>query len=157
VAKEKTDKTANTHSINQFDWMAGNWRDASISGSFDTWEKAKDGLNGSGSVIINEDTFFVEKMRIYQRGSDIFFEGSVDATQKVFKFKLESYERNEAVFSRKNSDFPNQVVITKHNNNSYSIVYENKDSIKLDSAEQLYFKYRNRLDSQRAARNMARY
>ena len=155
--KEKAEEPQQTYSINQFNWMKGAWKDISIGGSYESWTIGKNGLNGSGYVVINGDTSFVEEMRIYQRGKDIFFEGPVDATQKTRKFKLESYEGNEATFNRKGKNFPNQVIITRHTNSSYSIVYQNKDAIKVDTTEQLYFKYRNRLNSQRAARNMTRY
>lgn len=155
--KEKTDIPQITYSVNQFNWMHGNWRDVSIGGSYENWQISKNGLIGNGYVVISGDTSFVEQMRIYQRGKDIYFEGPVDATQKTRKFKLESYAGNEAIFNRKGKNFPNQVVITRHTNNSYSIVYQNKDAIKVDTTEQLYFKYRNRINSQRAARNMTRY
>ena len=155
--KEELDVKQKTYKVNQFNWMSGDWKDISIGGSYESWKIGKNGLNGSGYVVINGDTSFVEQMRIYQRGKDIFFEGPVDATQKTRKFKLDNYEGNEATFNRKGKNFPNQVVITRHTNNSYSIVYQNKDAIKVDTTEQLYFKYRNRLNSQRAARNMTRY
>ena len=156
-ASTRDDTEKQKYSINQFNWMSGDWRDISIGGSYESWTVGENGLNGSGYVVINGDTSFVEQMRIYQRGKDIFFEGPVDASQKIRKFRLDSYEGNEATFNRKGKNFPNQVVITRHTNNSYSIIYQNKDAITVDTTEQLYFKYRNRLNSQRAARNMTRY
>ena len=155
--KKASDVPQKTYNVNQFNWLMGDWRDVSIGGSYENWQIGKNELNGSGYVIIGADTSFVEQMRIYQRGKDIYFEGPVDASQKIRKFRLESYAGNEAIFNRKGKNFPNQVIITRHTNNSYSIVYQNKDAIKIDSTEQLYFKYRNRLNSQRASRNMTRY
>lgn len=153
---EKAESSQKTHSINEFFLMEGDWKDASIGGSYESWELVNGELVGNGFVVIGKDTSFVEAMKIYQKGNDVFFEGPVDASQKVRKFKLVRFENNTATFERKGKNFPNQVVISFFSKNSYAIVYQTKEDSKISNSQELYFNYRNRMNAQRAARNMRR-
>lgn len=150
--KEKSKTT-----LTQFSWMAGKWKDALKADSYENWFVDKTEIVGEGYVLVDGKKEFAEYMRIYQSGKNVYFESSIDETKKIRKFKLESYEKNQAVFERKSRKFPNKVTITQVSNGAFRITYMNKNDGNITESQAKYFNTRNNISVERASRSMNKY
>jgi hypothetical protein len=153
--KKKQSKSKKT--IAQFNWMAGKWKDALKADSYENWFVDETEIVGEGYVLVDGKKEFTEYMRIYQSGKNIYFASSIDETKKIRKFKLKSYEGNQAVFERKSRKFPNKVTITKVSNGAFRITYMNKNDDNITESQAKYFNTRNNISVERASRNLNKY
>ena len=153
--KKKQSKSKKT--IAQFNWMAGKWKDALKSDSYEEWFLDDKEIVGEGYILVDGKKEFSEYMRVYQSGKSIYFESSVDETKKIRKFKLKSYKGNQATFERKSRKFPNKVTITQVSNGAFRITYMNKNDDNITESQAKYFNTRNNISVERASRNMNRF
>ncbi len=161
-SKSRAKNQVESYSVSQlakFGWMAGNWKGDGddINKSYESWYMDAAGIIGEGYVMENGEKKFQEYMKIYEKGKDLYFESSVDNSKKFKTFKLKSYDGTQAIFERKGKKFPNQVVIQKFSNNSFSIIYKNKKGTSIKENQSKYFQKRNSISSERVARKMKRY
>ncbi len=154
---KKRKKESSKTTLTQFNWMAGKWKDALKSDSYEEWFLDDKEIVGEGYILVDGKKEFSEYMRVYQSGKSIYFESSVDETKKIRKFKLKSYKGNQATFERKSRKFPNKVTITQVSNGAFRITYMNKNDDNISESQAKYFNTRNNISVERASRNMNRY
>ncbi len=158
--KAKRKKSEKAINLAQFNWIKGRWKDALTANSYENWYEIEGAILGEGYVINGKDTTFTEYMKIYQKGKTVYFEGKIDDSQSMKKFKLKSFIGNKAIFERRGKNFPNQVVITKSSTAAFTIIYKNKKDKSIKESQAKYLNQRNYVEPtapRRASRNLNRY
>lgn len=154
TTRPKSDKT-NTKEITKitiadFQWLTGAWSNTTPDGvSYEKWTKTdKNTLKAKGYLIQNGDTTFVESMQIKKIKNKIYYVSNFGTDKSSTKFELTNYHNGVATFENKKSKSPTKVVITKNENNSFTITFQEAITPKLQ--------YRNNIENARATRNMSR-
>ena len=155
--KGKTQEVLSQEVVTKFSWMAGNWKDALKSESFENWYISDNQIIGEGYILIKGKKQFTEYMKIYEKNNQIYLETSVDNSKKFKKFKLVSYDETKATFERSGKKFPTQVIIKRVSPKAYTITYNNKNDKSLNSSQAKYFNQRNSITTRRASRSMNKY
>lgn len=101
--------------INQVSWMLGEWVKEMPNGVFvEKWQKETDtSYIGEGVFTGNGgDTLFSEKLRLEQRGDELWYIPTVANQNKgeAVLFKETKIVDNEAVFENPGHDFPQRII-----------------------------------------------
>ncbi len=94
--------------IQDFKWLQGTWN-TQDSSSLESW--AFQNNEWIGNVYVPKVGKITENLRIYQDGSDLYYEAKVidQKNGKPVLFKLESSSADSLHFVNKNHDFPNHI------------------------------------------------
>lgn len=98
--------------LKSFSWLSGKWmgRYDSIP-IFEQWsEKKENAMFGRGGVLSNKDTVFAEKLKIEQRGDDLYYVAIVSKKAAPIDFKFTGFDHDTAVFESQEHDFPQRVL-----------------------------------------------
>lgn len=144
--------------LTKFQWLIGQWKGNSPSGSsFEDWKMVNDfTIQGKGFIVVNGDTTFTEGMRIQRLGSDLYYILALDESKQAVKFKLKTYVEQQAIFENETLAFPNQVIIRKNANNSYTTILQNKAPTQIQEEQLNYINQRNVIRNEQAIRNLER-
>jgi hypothetical protein len=118
------------NNISDFSWLSGKWSGI-VNGSefFEAWQPLQGNLlSGMGGAVMNNDTVFSEKIRIEQRGEDIFYTATVSENGGPVDFKFTGYKSDSLVFENQEHDFPQRVVYFKHSNDKLYACIDGKKS-----------------------------
>lgn len=101
--------------ISDFSWLQGKWIGSSDGmDSFEQWESiVGNSMNGIGGAISGKDTVFSEKIKIEQRGEDIFYVPTVKENAGPVDFKFTGLKNDSMVFENPFHDFPQRIVYFK--------------------------------------------
>lgn len=156
VQYESKDKSSAQASIQQFEWILGEWA-TNDQKSFEQWERTDNlTIEGKGFLVINGDTLFTEGMKIRQIGDALYFIVAVDESNKENHYVLKSYNDRQAVFENESLQFPNQVVIERNSNNNFTTIMQNNNSSNITESQNLFFNQRNQVVNEKAYRSLNR-
>lgn len=99
--------------IEQFKWLEGKWEGHPDDSTtlFENWKFIDEGkVNGTGGMIIHNDTIFAEKMNIYQKEDHFYYHVEVPENETPVDFLFDNEQTDSAVFVNKEHDFPQRIV-----------------------------------------------
>ncbi|MFK8104409.1 MAG: DUF6265 family protein [Saprospiraceae bacterium] len=146
------------NNLSLFKWLIGQWHGTTNSGlSIEQWQlKNEFTIEGTGFIIVNGDTTFTEGMRIQKIDQDVYYILTLDQSKKPVRFRLKSYQNQQAVFENAELAFPNQVILQQNNFNNFSTILQNSAPAQIQSDQQLYIQNRNLIQNEQAVRNLSR-
>ena len=117
-------------SINDFKWLEGKWAGTSKDlNSFEEWQPLEGNLlEGVGGGMSGTDTVFSEKIKIEQRGEDIFYSVAVEGNDASVGFKFTGYKNDSIIFENPAHDFPQRVVYYRTSNDKLYACVDGKDT-----------------------------
>ncbi|HKR58638.1 MAG TPA: DUF6265 family protein [Pyrinomonadaceae bacterium] len=104
--------TAQTHTINDFRWLVGDWQTAAggRSQTDEHWTMAAGGsIMGLSRTVAGDRTYEFEYLRIEQRSDGIYYVAHPKARCPGTDFKLTSLTTTEAIFENPAHDFPKRI------------------------------------------------
>jgi len=170
VAKSKTDNPLveeilntrtykpNAPATSDFKWLLGHWKSNTEQGfSFEHWEQTGlTELRGTGYLVVERDTVFMEKMRLFRQNDNWYWEMQLDAYAKPVRYRLTQFSEEGAIFENPNYDFPNKLVIKRHARDEFSTFLLPKSDFQLTPAMLDFLQHRNVILVDRTVRNMWR-
>ncbi len=170
VAKSKTDNplveellntpqyTPSAPATSDFKWLLGDWKSNTERGfSYEHWEQTDlTELRGTGHLMVDGDTVFMEKMRLYRQNDDWFWEMQLDAYAKPVRYRLTQFSEESAVFENPNYHFPNKLVLKRHARGEFSTFLLPKSEFQLTPAMLDFLQQRNVVLMNGTVRNMWR-
>ncbi len=98
--------------ISDLAWLQGKWIGSSDGlNFFEEWQPLQGNvLEGRGGGVSGLDTVFSEKIKIEQRGADLFYVPSVTENGGPVDFKFVENKADSLVFENLKHDFPQRVV-----------------------------------------------
>lgn len=105
--------------VSDFTWLQGKWMGSSEEMEFfEQWKPLQGNLlDGQGGAVSGKDTVFSEKIKIEQRGEDIFYTANVQENGGSVDFKFTGYKQDSIVFENLKHDFPQRIVYFRLPNN----------------------------------------
>lgn len=99
-------------SIQQFGWLEGKWVGALGDNQFyEQWQSIEgNSMSGEGGEIKGMDTIFSEKIKIEQRGEELFYIPTVDQNDGPVEFKFTGLKNDSIVFENQTHDFPQRII-----------------------------------------------
>lgn len=158
-AENSVDGVPVPNGIQDFQWLRGRWSGlVNNQTSVEQWKQIDARtLSGTGFLLVDGQSTFVEGMRIQQIGSKVYFIGDLDGSGNQRRYELIEHNEQEAIFENKNVDFPKQVIIRKTNANSFMTIYQNAQPAAVpNQQQQLYLNNRNMIFNQQVLRNLNR-
>lgn len=156
LKKVLTDTLANAQ--RQFDWLLGTWRGNLQHGmSVEQWKKGKDNiLEGRGYIVQAEDTLFMERMRLVNKGKDWFYILQINSFLVTEAYQLKYLTEEQAVFVNNTVRFPNKIVLKRNAEDGFSTIFLPATTIELEPAQLNFVMQRNVLMSDKSVRNLWR-
>jgi len=116
--------------LEHFKWLLGSWKRNGPGGAtIETWKQLDEfTLEGRGYFLVNGDTLLAEKMRIEQRGHDVYYIVALDAEGRPVKFRLRSVEPGEAIFETGRARSQKEITIRQDDANNYSTILNDNRS-----------------------------
>ncbi|MEL6941189.1 MAG: DUF6265 family protein, partial [Bacteroidota bacterium] len=143
--------------VQSFDWLLGVWKGNVENGtSVEKWQKGRDAFYGTGYVVQNTDTVFMERMKLVQKGDDWYYVLQLDAYSNSLAYKLAYYSDQQAIFTNREGKFPKQVVLQRNAENEFSTQLVSSDGIILSPRELDFLTKRNVLLVDKAVRNLVK-
>lgn len=127
--------------LSDLTWLEGKWVGITPEGTtfFEKWKLLEGNLlDGEGGEISGSDTIFSEKLKIEQRGEDIFYVPNVKENGGPIDFKFTGYKQDSVVFENPQHDFPQRVVYFRLPNNK---LYACIDGLKAGKYLRIDFSY----------------
>jgi len=140
------------NSIQNFDWLVGNW-EQEIGGmkSIERWvADTFNTISGTGYLVQGDDTIFTERPTIKQIGNKIYFFQNIESSESLVPYELMVQTDSQWVFENKNPNLPQEVIL-KRGASDFQIELRNTSA-----SNQSFLKQRNALISNTARRNLKR-
>jgi hypothetical protein len=102
--------------ISDFAWLEGNWKEAGNGYFSESWVLENDNaLHGIGVSVEGSDTLMSERLKIFKRGSQVYYQALVAGqnNDKPVEFVLSSVTADSLVFENPGHDFPKLIVYRK--------------------------------------------
>jgi hypothetical protein len=141
-AENTMDEVKKEDVISPFSKLAGKWADNTGEYSFyEIWETANAEMNGTGLVMSNGDTVFIEHLGIVLKDSIWHYSARIDNqnNDEDVYFKNTLKDENNWVFENAQHDFPQQIEYQFKDADSLLITISGKPN---DSLRVEYFKLR---------------
>ncbi|MEN0049164.1 MAG: DUF6265 family protein [Bacteroidota bacterium] len=143
--------------VQSFDWLLGVWKGNVEEGtSVEKWQKGKDAFYGTGYVVQDTDTIFMERMKLVQKGEDWYYVLQLDAYSNSLAYKLAYYAEDQAIFTNREGKFPKQVILRRNTENEFSTQLVSSNGISLSPRELDFLTKRNVLLVDKAVRNLVK-
>lgn len=143
--------------VQSFDWLLGVWKGNVEQGtSVEKWQKGKDAFYGTGYVVQDLDTIFMERMKLIQKGEDWYYVLQLDAYSNSLAYKLAYYAEDQAIFTNREGKFPKQVILRRNAENEFSTQLVSSEGISLSPRELDFLTKRNVLLVDKAVRNLVK-
>lgn len=104
--------SAKSHSLNDLDWLAGSWERAQKNSVMhERWYKVDDTLMAGDAIkIAGADTTILERMRMLQRDSIVYFVAEVPHNDSAIYFPLTYVDSLGFHFENPQHDFPTHII-----------------------------------------------
>ncbi len=126
--------------ISDFVWLQGKW--AGTDGGmdfFEDWDSLNgNSMSGQGGAISGTDTVFSEKLKLEQRGEELFYIPNVKENGGSVDFKFSGYKNDSIVFENPAHDFPQRIVYFKLPDNK---LYACIDGLNAGKYQKMEFAY----------------
>lgn len=130
--------------INQFSWIIGEWSSKNKQKSMEKWRKSDDfTIEGAAYIMIDGKSTLNESMKIQQTGRELFFITDIDGSGKKVRYQLVTKRQNQLVFENSLITYPQQIVLTKTDDQQFSIYYQNIETHLPDANQDLFLQKRN--------------
>ena len=124
--KEIKTKVEESKSIENFDWLLGNWKrnfEAEGKETFEIWEKnSSSEYYGIGFTMQNNDTLKQEKIRLIKSGEKWVLEVQSPDEPTPIIFNMTSFSDQEFICENKVLDFPKLIKYWKDGNKIKAVV-----------------------------------
>ncbi len=142
----------------QFDWLLGTWRGNLQHGtSVERWKKVEDNiLEGIGYIVRAEDTLFMERMRLVNKGKDWFYVLQINSFLATQAYQLKYLTQEQAIFVNNTVRFPNKIVLRRNAEDGFSTIFLPATTIELEPAQLNFVMQRNVLMADKSVRNLWR-
>ncbi len=109
----------NQESINKMKWLEGEWiKEEEGESAIEIWKfDSPSKLQGDGSILLNGDTVFSERMYIETLNSEIVYT-AIPSGKKATEFKLVLQEDKRLEFENLEHDFPQRIIYWQENENT---------------------------------------
>ncbi|NJK82470.1 MAG: hypothetical protein HC912_00245 [Saprospiraceae bacterium] len=146
------------HAQHHFDWLLGTWRGNLHRGrSVEEWKKGKnDILEGKGYIVQAEDTLFMERMRLVNKGKDWFYILQLNTFLATEAYQLKYLDKDQAIFVNNKMRFPHKIVLKRHAEDGFSTIFLPVGAIELAPEQLNFVTQRNVLMADKAVRNLWR-
>ena len=126
--------------ISDFAWLEGKWTGAADEMAFyEEWQSIDgNSMSGKGGATSGMDTVFSEKLKMEQRGEDLFYIPSVQENGGAVDFKFTGYKNDSIVFENPQHDFPQRIVYFRLPNDK---LYACIDGIEKGKYNRIAFSY----------------
>jgi hypothetical protein len=118
----------NTGSIENINWMIGQWQGTDVNDLVfhEVWEMdGKNSLTGSSCTVTPEgDTIYRETLKINLVEGNPYFVSTVPNTKGPVLFKMVQGDEQKAVFENSEHDFPQSISYTLENKNHMNVKLE---------------------------------
>ena len=113
--------------LSHFNWLLGSWKREGPSGAtFEQWQQLNEfTIEGRGYFMVNGDTMVTEKMRIEQRGENVYYIVALDTNLRPIKFRLRSSSPGELIFENKSNEFPKEIIVRQNGTDNFSTTLNN--------------------------------
>ena len=128
--------------IEQFSWLTGKWAGTDDDTDFfEEWETIKGtSMNGRGGAIVGPDTVFSERIKMEQRGDDIFYTPSVSENGGAVDFKFTGLKNDSIIFENPAHDFPQRIVYFRQSDEKLYACIDGLENGKYNRLEFFYTK-----------------
>lgn len=111
--------------LDHFNWILGSWKREGPSGAtFEQWRQLDEfTIEGRGYFTVNGDTMVAEKMRIEQRGENVYYIVALDTNLRPIKFRLRSRNPGELIFENKKNSFPKEIIVRQTDADNFSTTW----------------------------------
>ena len=111
--------TAQNKSIDQFEWMLGDWKGKTDKGDiYESWVKEDENtMIGEGYYVVKDDTVVVEQLCIQKIGNYWTYIPIINKSIPVL-FTLIEVENDIWIFENKEHDFPQRVIYSRKTDGS---------------------------------------
>ena len=127
VEKDKEKK----NDIESFHALLGRWADESRQNDFyEFWELSENGLTGTGVVMSEGDTVFIEHLGILKREGDWYYSAKTASQNNGEPVYFKSEKANDSLFVFENPehDFPQKIVYNLQSNGEMLITTSGYES-----------------------------
>lgn len=140
-----------------FNWLLGEWKGSLENGtSLEEWQKVDGVFYGKGSLVVEGNTVFTERMKVAKKGDDWFYVLQLDPYSEALVYQLQQYDETEMIFTNEQQDFPAQVVLRRNDDGSFSTQLLARDYISLSPTQLSFLTKRNVLLVNKAVRNLVK-
>lgn len=120
--------------LEHFNYLLGSWKYKGPSASsfgYEEWDRVDEfNLEGRGYLVLNGDTVITERMRIEQKGEDVYYIVALDTNQTPMRFRLRSRSPGEAVFKQSGLQSNEEIILRSAGGRVESIHSNGKQSPK---------------------------
>jgi len=156
-AVESVERTVIDTLAQGFNWLVGNWKGKTEEGnSIEQWIKSDDVFYGTGYLVKETDTIFMERMKLVKRGKDWYYVLQLDPYSNSSTYKLEYFSPDKMIFSNRTRQFPAQIMLQKNEEDGFSTHLIARNHIELSSTQLDFLTKRNVLLLNKAVRNLVR-
>lgn len=117
-------RTGNRTNLNDLKWLEGTWFEMDHAGFRETWQWQNDQMiTGFGFTTENDDTLVSEKLQIFVKNTDIFYQSLVfghNHNQEI-GFRLTYKTADSLVFNNPDHDFPKYIIYRKLGSDSLRV------------------------------------
>ena len=125
-AENTNTKVEENASIENFDWLLGNWKrnfEEEGQETFEIWKKnSSSEYSGIGFTMQNNDTLSQEKIRLIKSSGKWALQVQLQGKPSVIVFNMTSYNDKEFVCENKEHDFPKLIKYWKNGNKINALV-----------------------------------
>ena len=105
--------------LNDLGWLVGTWKRTNTKpgrSAYEQWVKINDSeLRGRGVSLKENDTLFVEKLKIILRNDTIYYVADVPENNRLIYFRFTKLDDNGFICENSSHDFPKKISYKKHN------------------------------------------
>lgn len=129
--------SASSHSLNDLAWLAGSWERTQKSGVMhERWHKVDDTLMAGDAIrIAGADTTTLERMRMLQRDSIVYFVAEVPHNDSAIFFPLTHVDSLGYHFENPQHDFPTHIIYRQISSDSLHARIEGMSSGKVSGVD----------------------
>ncbi len=155
---EKVIKDTAALAQRNFDWLLGAWKGNIGNGtSVEEWRKSNQyTLQGKGFLVDNNDTLFMERMKLVNKGNEWYYVLQLNTFLKEEVYQLKYFNSQQAIFVNNEVKFPNQVILKKQSENGFSTIFLPNGKIELSPEQLDFISKRNVLMVDKSVRNLRR-
>lgn len=106
---EITDEASSSVSLDDIEWLTGNWQDSLRSNQWEIWTKNKFGMRGRGIAVNESDTTQFEELTLVEENGKLVYIANVRGNAAPVKFIGTVIEENLVVFENPQHSFPKYI------------------------------------------------
>ncbi len=112
--------------LNDLTWLLGSWKRTAKSGLvLENWQRVSENtFEGIGLKVVAKDTTVLERLRLEQFGSEIFYVAKVAHNELPVAFKLVKHTEGEWIFENPTHDFPQRIIYKKESETKINVRVE---------------------------------